>query len=172
MQKNLRNYFNIITDPYPTLSMLNNQHERNVSKSKRILFKIREWDLPRMLSYLRKIDPYVFEELILTSFNEQGHRIKRNARYSGDGGLDGKVYIRGNLYLIQAKRYISFINTNHVQEFAELISTNKDAVGGFFIHTGRTPTEAKRVLKSYQNIILVSGQKLVDLFQQQLKIEV
>ena len=123
-----------------------------------------------MLSYLRKIDPYVFEELILTCFNEQGYRIKRNESYSGDGGLDGRVYIQGNLYLVQAKRYKSFIHTNHVNEFAALIAKQDNVIGGFFIHTGRTPSEAIRTLKSYSNVRLISGQKLVDLLQGRFKV--
>lgn len=57
------------------------------------------------MSYLRKINPYVFEELLLLAFERQGYAVQRNASYSGDGGLDGRVHINGECWLIQAKRY-------------------------------------------------------------------
>ena len=57
------------------------------------------------MKYLRKINPYVFEELLLLAFERRGMRVIRNSRYSGDGGLDGQVLIDGERWLIQAKRY-------------------------------------------------------------------
>ncbi|EFI3550600.1 restriction endonuclease, partial [Escherichia coli] len=47
------------------------------------------------VKYLRKINPYVFEELLLLAFERRGMRVIRNSRYSGDGGLDGQVLIDG-----------------------------------------------------------------------------
>lgn len=38
------------------------------------------------VKYLRKINPYVFEELLLLAFERRGMRVIRNSRYSGDGG--------------------------------------------------------------------------------------
>ncbi len=63
------------------------RHQRNIRTARRVLNKIRSWDgdnvNARIFGYLRKIDPFVFEELLLESFKSQGYRIKRNARYTG-----------------------------------------------------------------------------------------
>lgn len=113
-------------------------------------------------AYLRSIDPYVFEELILESFEQLGHRIKRNTRYSGDGGIDGRVWGKsGQLYLIQAKRYKGHINPQHVQEFASLVHRNK--CRGVFIHTGRTGKLARDIALQNPNLKIISGPKLMRL---------
>ncbi|MCC5670792.1 restriction endonuclease [Nostoc sp. CHAB 5784] len=78
--------------------------------------------------------------MLLTCFERQGFMIRRNESYTGDGGLDGHVWLQGKLYLIQAKRYKDTINPAHVQEFGQAIQ-NHGGVGGFFVHTGRTGGE-------------------------------
>ena len=102
-----------------------NRKTRNVEKAAQLLAKFRSWEgdgLPmRILGYLRKIDPYVFEELVLTALAEQGLIVIRNTSYSGDGGLDGEFCYKGGRYLMQAKRYESAINAAHVEEFGKLI---------------------------------------------------
>ena len=60
----------------------------------------------------------IFEEMILTALKKRGHKIIRNKKYTGDGGLDGQITMNGVEYLIQAKRYKNHINAAHVREFA------------------------------------------------------
>jgi restriction system protein len=82
------------------------RHRRYRATAGRVLNKLNS--LPgdgQRLTYLRKISPYVFEELLLSAFERQGLSVVRNASYSGDGGLDGQVIIDGEHWLIQAKRY-------------------------------------------------------------------
>lgn len=76
---------------------------------------------PQKIDYLRKIDPFVFEELLLEGFEAHGFRTIRNKRYTGDGGIDGQVIIGKYRYLIQAKRYRGHIALQHVQEFEKLL---------------------------------------------------
>lgn len=52
------------------------------------------------IAYLRKIDPFVFEELLLEGFERRGFEVIRNRRYTGDGGIDGRVKIDGQTRLI------------------------------------------------------------------------
>lgn len=73
------------------------------------------------LAYLRKINPYVFEELLLLAFERQGYAVIRNTSYSGDGGLDGQVIIGDQKYLIQAKRYGRAITQSHITRFGALL---------------------------------------------------
>ena len=83
------------------------------------------------------MNPYAFEELLLICCHEQGWKIKRNFKYTGDGGLDGRVTIALKLYLIQAKRYRGYITPKHIRDFCQVIQ-GEEAHGGFFIHTSKT----------------------------------
>ncbi|HFW3714464.1 TPA: restriction endonuclease [Salmonella enterica subsp. enterica serovar 6,7:y:-] len=113
------------------------------------------------LSYLRKINPYVFEDLLLLSFERQGLKVMKNPSYSGDGGLDGQVFIDGKRWLIQAKRYSRSISPQHVREFGELL-TREDCCG-FFIHTGRTGNKSYTCLQNLRMVQLISGERLLNL---------
>ncbi len=117
-------------------------------------------DAARMV-WLRKMNPYVFEEMLLTALSRQGFRIKRNASYSGDGGMDGQVWIAGQRWLIQAKRYGATINAQHVVAFGELAL--KEACGGLFIHTGRTGEVSREAFRRWPNVTLISGNRLLQL---------
>jgi restriction system protein len=117
---------------------------------------------PQKLAYLRKINPFVFEELLLDGFELGGHKIERNKRYTGDGGIDGKVWIDGIKYLVQAKRYTGHIAIGHVKEFEELV--RNEGCRGFFCHTGKTRDSAK-TLVSNSNIVIISGQRLLELIE-------
>ncbi|MGS6531656.1 restriction endonuclease, partial [Enterobacter hormaechei] len=46
--------------------------------------------MAQIINYLRKIDAFVFEELLLEGFEAHGFRTMRIKRYSGDGGIDGQ----------------------------------------------------------------------------------
>lgn len=141
------------------------RHYRNKKSAKRTLAKIRNKARPftegQTMNYLRKIDPFVFEELLLYCFQEQGYRIKRNKRYTGDGGIDGTIFNRnGDKILIQAKRYSSYVNPSHITDFLNAINRSR-AVGGYFVHTGKTGA------KSYENIspkvFIISGNRLLQM---------
>ncbi|WJV38604.1 restriction endonuclease [Raoultella terrigena] len=138
------------------------RHRRYQATSARVLQR-----LPQLggdgqrLAYLRKINPYVFEELLLLAFERQGYAVIRNASYSGDGGLDGQVIIGDKKYFIQAKRYGRTITPSHIQDFGALLL--KSRCEGFFIHTGRTGQLSRALLQNHPHVHLVSGQKLLAL---------
>lgn len=73
------------------------------------------------MRYLRKINPYVFEELLLLALERQGLTVVRNASYSGDGGTDGQVIIDDECWLIRAKRYSRAITPTHIRDFDQLL---------------------------------------------------
>lgn len=136
------------------------KHSKKIKQADKVLKKIAKFENPgAVIKYLRQIDPYVFEELLLSAFKKQGIKIKRNLRYSGDGGIDGKIFIEGKMHYVQAKRYQSFVSKVHISEFSDLCK-RKD-VGGFFIHTGKTPN-----FNIPNNITLLSGIRLVKLIQE------
>ncbi|MMZ45366.1 Restriction endonuclease [compost metagenome] len=138
------------------------RHRRYQRQAVRILARIPQLrDDAARLVYLRKINPYVFEEMLMTAFARQGYRIKRNARYSGDGGVDGQVWINGQRWLIQAKRYSSSISSQHVLDFGALV--RQERCRGFFVHTGRTGEVSREALRTVPDISLISGNRLLKL---------
>ncbi|EEJ1463849.1 restriction endonuclease [Salmonella enterica subsp. enterica serovar Infantis] len=146
----------------PAASARVRRHRRYRETAQRVLVR-----LPALssdgarLSYLRKINPYVFEELLLLALEKQGLEVIRNRSYSGDGGLDGQVFINGERWLIQAKRYSRSISPQHVREFGELLA--REGCCGFFVHTGRTGRKSLDSLRGYPQIQLVSGRRLLAL---------
>ncbi len=149
------------------------RHQQYIQLADSVLKRLRDRitvvQLPEALAILRKMNPYAFEELLLTCCQNQGWKIERNFRYTGDGGLDGRVTIALKLYLIGAKRYRGYINLKHIHDFNQVIQREK-AYGGFFIHSGKTGELAKELLREYQ-ISLLSGQRLVNfVLGQRLKI--
>jgi len=123
----------------------------------------RDRDQPAALHYarLRAMDPLAFEELLLEAFERRGHRVIRNRRYTGDGGVDGEVIIDGQRWLIQAKRYRDAIKPEHVREFAMLCATRRRR--GMFVHTGRTGGMSRTICSGADGIEIVSGQRLLAL---------
>lgn len=139
--------------------MFNIKHYKKLRSAKKVSKIINSCKLiydARIINYLKKIDPFVFEELILYTFKKRGYKIYRNKRYTGDSGIDGKVKIDNKLFFIQAKRYQDYINPQHVKDFCDLCNTKK--TNGFFIHTGKTGPASKI---NNENIQIVSGSYLV-----------
>lgn len=140
------------------------RHRKNIQTTFTLLEKFQSFPPesrgPKILAYLRKIDPYVFEELLLTAFQNKGFKIQRGMRYSGDGGVDGQVSKDDINYLIQAKRYRGYVNKDHVKQFILLVNQRKSP--GLFIHTGRTGKGVRELVYG-TNVQIISGSKLIQL---------
>lgn len=135
---------------------------RRERQARRILDKLATIPDPgRKFAYLRKIDPFTFEEMILEALEARGHKIKRNHRYTGDGGIDGRAWLNGELHLIQAKRYSGHIAPSHIRDFCRLVNTHE--CRGLFVHTGKTGNASRAVTNADPNISIISGQRLLDL---------
>ena len=139
-------------------------HRFYILQAQKVLKKIQviigEREEARKLNYLRKINPYVFEEVLLLAFEKKGYKVIRNKRYSGDGGVDGMVIIEGHRIPIQAKRYKKYIRKVHVQSFENLVMERK-APYGLFIHTGKTGKESRE--ENFPHVKIISGRKLLNL---------
>jgi restriction system protein len=139
------------------------KHQRHIESAGRTLEKIQAFpsNLARM-NYLRKIHPSTFEELLLTAFSKKGFIAKRNDRYTGDGGIDGTLFFKGEKFLVQAKRYKmdSYVSMAHVREFVAICQ--KKRCHGFFCHTGKTPQEAWSVIQGTR-VKIIHGEALCEL---------
>lgn len=143
-------------------------HRRRVDAARRALDTIRTFDgarrVPKAFAYLRKLDPFVFEEVVLTGLEDAGAIVIRSRRYTGDSGCDGRFWHPGmgtRLGMVQVKRYASSIDPVHVESFARLLA-DSDGAPGLFVHSGRTGLDSYRALAG-QALTLVSGDRLLDL---------
>lgn len=116
---------------------------------------------PRILGYLRKLDPLVFEEMVLTAVERYNVMVMRNRRYTGDGGSDGIFHIPEGDVQVQCKRYSSAINPTHVRNFRALVVRERAAYG-VFVHTGRTGDGSREAAQGSDRVCFVSGGLLVD----------
>ena len=157
--------------PPPEYHWLKKNHRLNIQAARQQLQQLREYILTApsedvlkiVIGTLRRTKPFVFEEMLLHCFKEQGYQVVRNERYTGDDGIDGRLYKDGKLYFVQSKRYSGLIQSAHVHEFEQVIQ-KFGADGGFFVHSGRTGDRSKGVLRQPgSKIVLVSGMGVVDL---------
>ena len=142
------------------------EHRSNVRRSRKILAKLRAFVEPgreaRSLVYLRRIEPLVFEEVLMSALEDAGALVLRSRRYSGDGGVDGSCWSPATgWYAIQVKRYSGHIDRQHVNEFADVVRRLRYE-GGIFAHTGRSGAGVYEFLPRAE-IILLSGERLIQL---------
>ena len=145
------------------------RHQWYIRRAKEIYKRINteknNYTHAQLVSFLRHINPYVFEELLLIAFEQKGYHIIRNHSYSGDGGIDGHVIIDKKKIPIQTKRYSSYIRREHVAAFAKVVA-KKRVPFGYFIHTGRTGSVGGD--PSYTTVRIISGQRLINLFDRSI----
>jgi restriction system protein len=135
------------------------RHRRNVRQSRVLLRRLAGFEHEgAVLAYLRKVDPYLMEELVLSLLEERGVFVLRNRSYSGDGGLDGRLWWPGRgWHAVQCKRYSSAINPAHAREFQSLVRARFR--GGVFVHTGRTGDQSQEALAP-AGLFILSGSGL------------
>lgn len=121
------------------------------------------------MEILKNIDPYYFEKVILILLKKMGYGDFVETSKSVDGGIDG-IINEDNLGLekiyIQAKRY----NENKVREkeIRNFIGAmSGDTSKGVFVTTSNFDDSAvKKAHEAHHTIILIDGNKLVDLMHQ------
>lgn len=142
------------------------RHQRFRSSAQRAFIRLTQvQSTGQQIAYLRLLNPFVFEELILDAFERAGHKVHRNRRYTGDDGIDGAVVIDGVLHLVQAKRYAKHIKLAHVQQFVLLVRRRR--CRGLFCHTGKTGASVRALAKASPEIRILSGATLLGILLQQ-----
>lgn len=140
------------------------KHRKNVRAARALLAKLKGFQSEgAIIAYLRKINPLVFEELILCLFERDGLFVARSPSYSGDGGVDGSFYWPGKgRCAIQSKRYSKAITPAHARDFARVVARSYKA--GVFAHTGRTGELSLEAL-GVEGLGILSGQGLARAIQ-------
>jgi restriction system protein len=122
-----------------------------------------------LLDRLREIDPFYFEKVILILMKKMGYGDFTETSKSGDAGIDGiinedklgleKIYI-------QAKRYTdNKVRETDIRNFIGAMSG--DTTKGVFVTTSSFDEKAsKKAREAHHTIILVDGERLVDLMYQ------
>lgn len=141
-------------------------HQRNVRRSRKVLRTVRGFREPaafqQCFAYLRKVEPLVFEDVVLSALEDAGLLVLRSRRYTGDGGIDGVVWLPGEgWFAVQVKRYRSYVDPAHVRAFGCVVR-ERGFDGGLFIHTGRSGAALYGDLSAH-GIRLVSGNRLTQL---------
>ena len=132
------------------------RHAGHVTRSRRTLRAARRAE--DSLARLRSVHPHEFEEVVLTALARRGHRIRRNAAYTGDGGIDGQVWVRGRRFLVQSKRYSGAIRAEHIAEFARVC--RRARARGLFVHTGRMGPKSVAADEASRRVVVVHGEAL------------
>ncbi|HFZ1706468.1 TPA: restriction endonuclease [Escherichia coli] len=145
-------------------SVRHRRHKLKQQSARRVLERIKALPgFPQKLNYLRKIDPFVFEELLLHAFEDAGFEITRNKKYTGDGGIDGRFCVDGRKFIIQAKRYSSWVSTAHIHQLDAL--AKKDGSLAVFCHTGKTRKQTLDTYKTHERVMIISGERLIRLVE-------
>jgi restriction system protein len=109
-------------------------------------------------SFLRRTDHFLFEDILMSAFEERGYRVRRTPA-TGDGGSDGYVAMEGLRVVIQAKRYNGRISRAHVVALHSLARNTPRQDAGLFIHTGQTSSPIKRYVRQHADLDMISGSK-------------
>jgi restriction system protein len=135
------------------------RHQRNIATSKRLLALLATFPHEgAVINYLRKVDPFVMEEMVLSLLEAQGLFVLRNRAYTGDGGVDGVFYWPGRgWHAVQCKRYAGAINPAHARAFRD--HAQEHYRGGVLVHTGRTGDQSQEAMTP-PGLFLLSGSTL------------
>lgn len=122
-----------------------------------------------LLEKLKTIDPFYFERVILILLKKMGYGDFIETSKTGDGGIDGIINedkLGLDKIYIQAKRYgENKVREKDIRNFIGAMSG--DTQKGVFVTTSSFDSAAiKKAHDAHHTIILIDGQKLVDLMYQ------
>lgn len=119
-----------------------------------------------LLNKLKAIDPYYFQKVVLLLLEKMGYGDFIETPKSGDGGIDGIINqdkLGIDKIYVQAKRYAdNKVREGEIRNFIGAMS--RDTHRGVFVTTSSFDEKAAgKARDASQKIILIDGQKLVDL---------
>ncbi|WP_339924154.1 restriction endonuclease [uncultured Cyclobacterium sp.] len=122
-----------------------------------------------LLEKLKEMDPFYFEKVILILLKRMGYGDFVETSKTGDGGIDGIINedkLGLDKIYIQAKRYgENKVREKDIRNFIGAMSG--DTQKGVFVTTSNFDKGAvKKANDAHHTIILIDGQKLVDLMHE------
>ena len=123
-----------------------------------------------LLEKIRSLSPSGFERLSQRLLRESGFQQVEVTGRSGDGGIDGKGFLRVNPLLsfrvmFQCKRYSGSVSPSQIRDFQGAVAGRADK--GIFLTTGTFTAEARREASrdGATPIELVDADKLIQMFE-------
>lgn len=124
-----------------------------------------------LMTQLREVDPYRFEQVVLDVLFAMGYGGSRQeaaqvTRKSNDEGIDGVINedrLGLDVIYVQAKRWQNTVGRKEIQSFVGALA-GKQASKGVFITTSDFNANAHEYAQSVsQKVILIDGKRLADL---------
>lgn len=119
-----------------------------------------------LLERVREMDPYEFEDLILSLLEKMGYGSVERTSKSNDGGVDGIVnqdQLGLDRIYMQAKRFNDQnVRETHIRDFIGAMSG--DTMKGIFVTTSAFDRKAVDKAKyAHHKIVLIDGKRLAEL---------
>ncbi len=108
------------------------------------------------------MDPILFERHVMSFFEQCEYPTGLTAR-SNDFGVDGFVFHRDGVIIVQCKRYGTEnpVGRPSIQQFKGVIE-EQAALRGYFVTTSRFTDEAIESARKSDRVVLVDGAKLIE----------
>lgn len=113
-------------------------------------------------------DPQEFETQVAEMFRRYGYEV-RETPYSGDGGVDLRVFKNGEFGIVQIKRHTHAIGEPVIRDFFGCMQ-HENADIGYFITTSRFTDNVYRWVKG-KRILLIDGVSLQKMFDETVNVE-
>lgn len=133
------------------------------------LAEIRASVADELLDTLKRVSPGYFESVVLDLLHRMGYGTSRadlrRVGGAGDGGIDGVISLDKlglEKVYVQAKRWQNTVGRPEVQGFYGALAGQR-ARKGVFITTSSFSSQAEEFARSVEQIVLVDGQRLVEL---------
>jgi restriction system protein len=108
---------------------------------------------------IKKMSWQEFELLISEFFRKQGYSVKETGKGGADGGVDLRMSLQGEKYLVQCKHWKTFkVGVKIIRELFGVMAA-EGANGAFIVTSGLFTEEAIEFAKG-KNITLIDGMKL------------
>ncbi len=118
-----------------------------------------------LIERLKKVNPGVFEKLMLSLLENMGYGLPEHRGKSGDEGIDGVIQdkLGVNPIYIQAKRWENNVREPEIRNFIGSLDTKKTDKGILFTTAGFDSRAKEAAERSSKKIILIDGVKLAEL---------
>ncbi|MCI0363736.1 MAG: restriction endonuclease [Phycisphaerales bacterium] len=117
------------------------------------------------LDQLKRLDPFLFEDLVLLTYEQLGWSVQSGKR-TGDGGIDGIVMRNGTTLIVQCKRFVrGDVGAPLLRDLLGTVTKHK-ATGGVLITTSGFSKEARAWCQDLPHIELVDGHRLLVMIRQ------